>query len=46
VAILEGIGAGDLVVTSGQIKLKNGAAVVVDNSAAPTNAVNPSPPNE
>lgn len=46
VAILEGVGAGDLVVTSGQIKLKNGSAVVVDNSVTPTNSDNPAPPNE
>ena len=46
VAILQGIDAGDLVVTSGQIKLKNGAAVVVDNSAAPSDAANPTPRNE
>jgi membrane fusion protein (multidrug efflux system) len=46
VAILKGISAGELVVTSGQIKLKNGAAVVVDNSVTPMNSLNPAPPNE
>ena len=33
VAILEGVAAGDQVVTSGQLKLQNGARVKVDNSA-------------
>jgi membrane fusion protein, multidrug efflux system len=46
VAILKGLDAGDLVVTSGQLKLKNGALVVVDNSAAPADSGNPAPTNE
>ncbi len=33
VAILEGVAAGEQVVTSGQLKLQNGARVKVDNSA-------------
>ncbi len=32
VAVLSGITAGDVVVTGGQMKLRNGAAVVVNNS--------------
>ena len=43
VAILKGLGAGVEVVTSGQIKLKNGAAVRVDNSVRPTDNPNPTP---
>jgi membrane fusion protein (multidrug efflux system) len=46
VAILKGLQAGDLVVTSGQLKLKNGAAVVIDNSVAPPNDAHPAPVNE
>jgi membrane fusion protein (multidrug efflux system) len=46
VAILKGIREGDLVVTSGQLKLKNGALVIVDNSVAPKNDQHPHPDNE
>jgi len=46
VAILKGLAAGDQVVTSGQLKLKNGAAVVVDNSVIPSNEPHPTPANE
>lgn len=41
VAILEGLKAGEMVVTSGQLKLKNGSLVVINNSVVPNN--NPSP---
>lgn len=37
VAVLEGLKAGDEVVTSGQLKLKNGLKVLVDNSVQPSN---------
>jgi membrane fusion protein (multidrug efflux system) len=43
VAVLTGIKAGEQVVTSGQLKLKNGANVVVDNSIVPGNNPNPTP---
>jgi membrane fusion protein, multidrug efflux system len=43
VAILKGVSEGDLVVTSGQLKLNNGAPLIVDNSVQPTNDPNPSP---
>jgi membrane fusion protein, multidrug efflux system len=43
VAILKGIDAGAEVVTSGQIKLKNGAAVRIDNSVRPSDNPNPTP---
>ena len=43
VAILKGLKAGQLVVTSGQVKLKNNTPVVVDNSVQPANSPNPKP---
>jgi membrane fusion protein (multidrug efflux system) len=46
VAVLSGISAGDVVVTAGQMKLRNGSPVVVNNSVTPPNAISPSPPNE
>lgn len=41
VAILKGIKEGDMIVTSGQNKLKNGSIVLIDNSILPSN--NPAP---
>ena len=43
VAIVKGLDDGAEVVTSGQIKLKNGAPIKVDNSVQPTNNPNPTP---
>ena len=43
VAILKGLSEGAMVVTSGQLKLKNGAPVRVDNSVQPLNDQNPTP---
>ncbi len=43
VAIVKGLESGTVVVTSGQIKLKNGAPIVVDNSVQPANSAQPSP---
>ncbi len=43
VAILSGVKEGDMVVTSGQMKLKNGSAVRIDNSAAPLDNPAPTP---
>lgn len=37
VAILKGVAEGDMVVTSGQMKLRNGVPVIVDNSVVPKN---------
>ena len=37
--------AGDEVVTAGQMKLRNGAPVTVNNSVQPSNDSNPTPPN-
>lgn len=41
VSILKGIGASDVVVTAGQLKLHNGALVQIDNAVQPTD--NPAP---
>ncbi|MDH4457527.1 MAG: efflux RND transporter periplasmic adaptor subunit [Nevskia sp.] len=43
VAILNGVAAGDEVVTSGTLKLKNGAAVIVNNDVQPANDPAPTP---
>jgi len=43
VAIVKGLHEGQEVVTSGQLKLKNGTSIVIDNSVVPANAVNPAP---
>ncbi|MFZ6848939.1 efflux RND transporter periplasmic adaptor subunit [Undibacterium sp. RuRC25W] len=43
VAVLAGIEAGQIVVTSGQLKLKNGTPVLIDNSVQPKNSPNPTP---
>lgn len=41
VAILTGVRAGEVVVTSGQLKLKNGSPVVIDNRVRPSNDAAP-----
>jgi len=43
IAITSGLAEGDEVVTSGQLKLKNGARVVINNSVAPSNSPDPKP---
>jgi membrane fusion protein (multidrug efflux system) len=43
VAVLSGVNAGDEVVTSGVFKLRNGAAVSVNNSVQPGNNLAPTP---
>ena len=43
VAITKGLEEGTEVVTSGQIKLKNGAPIKIDNSVQPANNPNPTP---
>ena len=43
VAILKGLKEGQQVVTSGQLKLKNGTPVVIDNSVQPSNSPSPTP---
>ncbi len=46
IAILKGVNAGDQVVTAGQLKLKNGTPVAINNSIELPNSPNPNPPNE
>lgn len=43
VAILKGITAGDTIVTSGQLKLKNGTPLIINNAVKPANNPNPKP---
>ncbi|MYM72435.1 efflux RND transporter periplasmic adaptor subunit [Duganella sp. FT134W] len=43
VAILTGLKEGQTVVTSGQLKLKNGTPVIIDNKVVPANSPNPTP---
>jgi membrane fusion protein (multidrug efflux system) len=45
IAVLSGIKAGDEVVTSGVFKLRNGAAVLVNNKVRPGNNPSPKPEN-
>jgi len=43
IAALKGLREDDLVVTSGQLKLKNGSKVIVNNQVQPSNDANPEP---
>ncbi len=43
VAILDGINEGDMIVTSGQMKLTNGTPLIIDNTVAPANEIAPRP---
>jgi membrane fusion protein (multidrug efflux system) len=45
VAVLKGVAAGEKVVTAGQLKLRNGAAVQINNSVQPENSAAPTPSN-
>ena len=42
-AIIKGIKKGDMVITSGQLKLKNGSPVIVNNAVTPLNDAAPKP---
>jgi membrane fusion protein (multidrug efflux system) len=46
VTIIKGLQAGQTVVTSGQLKLKNGNQIAVNNSVVPQNSPNPVAPDE
>jgi membrane fusion protein, multidrug efflux system len=43
VAVLSGVKEGDVVVTSGQVKLRNGSPVLIDNKVQPTSDAAPTP---
>ena len=43
VAIVKGLNEGDEIVTSGQVKLKSGSPITIDNSVQPANSANPTP---
>ena len=43
VAILKGVEEGATVVTSGQLKLKNGTPLIINNTVQPANSPNPQP---
>ncbi|WP_042303098.1 efflux RND transporter periplasmic adaptor subunit [Paraburkholderia kururiensis] len=43
VAVIKGIAEGTQVVTSGQLKLKNGTPLVIDNRVQPADSPNPTP---
>lgn len=45
IAILTGVKEGEIVVTAGQLKLKNGSPVIINNQIQPTNQAAPKPPN-
>lgn len=45
VAIVKGVKAGETVVTAGQLKLRNGSPVLINNSVQPANEANPQVPN-
>jgi membrane fusion protein, multidrug efflux system len=46
VAVLDGVKNGDTVVVAGQIKLRTGVSVVVDNHLLPKFDAHPNPPNQ
>lgn len=46
VAVLSGVSEAEIVVSAGQMKLRNGSPVVIDNMVEPANEPHPTPPNE
>ncbi|MDD4887007.1 MAG: efflux RND transporter periplasmic adaptor subunit [Thiomonas sp.] len=45
VAILSGVKAGETIVTAGQLKLRNGVPILINNSVQPADSPNPQVPN-
>lgn len=43
IAVLKGVNPGDMVVTAGQVKLRNGAPIAINNSVQPADNPNPKP---
>ncbi|UOA08696.1 efflux RND transporter periplasmic adaptor subunit [Methylobacter sp. S3L5C] len=46
IAILTGVKEGETIVTTGQIKLRNGSPVIVDNTIQPSNDATPQPKDQ
>jgi len=46
VAVTKGVNAGDTVVSAGQLKLRNGSRLIVNNSVQPSNDANPAPADQ
>jgi membrane fusion protein (multidrug efflux system) len=46
VAVKSGVTAGEEIVTAGQMKLRNGASIVINNKLVPSNDPSPTPSNE
>jgi len=46
VAVVQGVKAGQEVVTAGQMKLHDGSAITINNSITPSNKPSPTPPDE
>ena len=46
IAVLKGVNPGETVVTAGQVKLRNGVSVVINNSVQPSDDPNPKPADE
>lgn len=46
IAILTGVKEGETIVTTGQIKLRNGSPVIVDNTIQPSNDASPQPKDQ
>jgi membrane fusion protein (multidrug efflux system) len=46
VSVLKGVNAGDMIVTGGQMKLRNGVPIVVNNSVLPKDDPNPKPADQ
>jgi len=46
IAVLSGVKEGETVVTAGQLKLRNGTPVIVNNSVQPSNEAAPAPKDE
>ena len=43
--MIKGVEAGEAVVTSGQLKLRNGSLILVNNSVQPSDSAHPQVPN-
>jgi membrane fusion protein (multidrug efflux system) len=46
VAVKSGVAAGEEIVTAGQVKLRNGSSIVINNKIVPNSDARPTPPNE